>query len=232
MHNKPHTEAAKAKMRAAIRPKKWLLPEKEIVLRLLNTKATTRSIATEYGCSDSTIKVIFRKYTKPEERIKAKNRKAADAKKGRPNPILKEWRRSHNPWAGRKHSRESKAKQSVAKKGKKHNLRQRIAQSARLQGVSVEKWQGFASSETARLKVSSEYKTWRRQVFERDNWTCQKCGKHNGRLHPHHIKPKSRYPKLLFDVSNGVTLCKECHRKTDSYGVNKPKGFGFWSLGE
>ena len=24
----------------------------------------------------------------------------------------------------------------------------------------------------------------------------------------------------LFDINNGQTLCKECHKKTDSYGVN------------
>lgn len=225
MHNKPHTEEAKAKMRAAIRPKKWgWLPGEEITQRLLRTSSTTRSIAREYGCSDSTIKIIFRKYATPKERLKAKNHKAAESKKGKPNPTFKEWRRTHSGWTGQKHTKEARLKQSVAKLGKKYSLEKRIAQSARLQDISIENWEGFVSTKTDRLKSSKQYKDWRRQVFERDNWTCQECGVRNNKLHPHHIKAKSTHPELVFEVSNGITLCKDCHRKTDSYGRNRRMG--------
>ena len=226
MHNKPHTEQAKKKMRLAHLGKhiKWdELPESDIVNRLLNTEATTRSIANEYGCSDSIIKLIFRKYTNKEQRLETKIRKQKSSLSGRKNPQLGEWRKTHDVWTGRKHSIETKNKQSLAKKDKKHTMAQNIAQSARLQGIDIEEWNGFATVEMQRKKSSREYTEWRKAVFERDNYTCQKCGTRAGRgknivLHPHHLKSKSKYPELMFNINNGLTLCKSCHKTTDSYG--------------
>ena len=115
---------------------------------------------------------------------------------------------------------EFEQKQSEAKKGKRHSVNRRIEQSARLQNISIDNWEGFASSKTDRLKASQEYKDWRRSVFERDNWTCQKCNKRGSNLHAHHIEPKSKTPEKVFDLQNGITLCASCHRQTDTYGVN------------
>jgi 5-methylcytosine-specific restriction endonuclease McrA len=64
---------------------------------------------------------------------------------------------------------------------------------------------------------------WRIAVFSRDNFTCQRCGLHGGRLEAHHIKPFKAYPQLRHRLSNGLTLCKPCHRETDSYGWQ-----GYW----
>jgi 5-methylcytosine-specific restriction endonuclease McrA len=67
------------------------------------------------------------------------------------------------------------------------------------------------------------YKKWRNAVFSRDHYTCQKCHKRflPEALEAHHIKPFSAAPELQFDVNNGLTLCHECHVKTDSYGRGK-----------
>jgi hypothetical protein len=27
------------------------------------------------------------------------------------------------------------------------------------------------------------------------------------------------FPKLRFEISNGITLCTKCHHKTDSWGI-------------
>ena len=63
-----------------------------------------------------------------------------------------------------------------------------------------------------------EDREWREKIFKRDSWTCRECGVRGGRLQAHHIKPFKKFPELRFDLDNGLTLCIECHKKTDSYG--------------
>ncbi len=54
----------------------------------------------------------------------------------------------------------------------------------------------------------------RRNVFRRDNHTCQYCGKHGGDLTLDHITPRSRGGKNSWE--NIVTACRECNsRKRD-----------------
>jgi predicted RNase H-like nuclease (RuvC/YqgF family) len=40
----------------------------------------------------------------------------------------------------------------------------------------------------------------------------------------HHVKPKSQYPELKFDLENGVTLCVDCHK--DHHKKHPVKGIG------
>ena len=70
-----------------------------------------------------------------------------------------------------------------------------------------------------RNKIMSrlEYRLWRTSVFERDKYTCIICGQVGGKLHADHIKPYSMFPHLMFEVSNGRTLCMKCHKETDTY---------------
>jgi hypothetical protein len=79
-------------------------------------------------------------------------------------------------------------------------------------------WKGGISFENGRIRKAIEWKTWRKIVFERDNYTCQICGirsskKEWAEIHPHHIKSFSEYPDSRFDINNGLTLCKSCHHK-------------------
>jgi len=69
------------------------------------------------------------------------------------------------------------------------------------------------------------YRKWRNAVFTRDLFTCQSCKKKfpKAELEAHHIKPFSVAPELQFDTKNGLTLCHDCHVKTDTYGRSRMK---------
>lgn len=59
----------------------------------------------------------------------------------------------------------------------------------------------------------------RKRVYRRDNWTCQNCKQSGGpngdaKLDAHHIVPVSKGGN--HDVSNLVTLCRQCHN--DAHG--------------
>lgn len=76
---------------------------------------------------------------------------------------------------------------------------------------------GGVSTEEMRLRASPEYIQWRKAVYERDDFNCQECKARGGKLEAHHIKPFATHPELRFEVSNGITLCKSCHRGGDAH---------------
>lgn len=89
-------------------------------------------------------------------------------------------------------------------------------------------WRGGTSSMSNRIRQSSEYLDWRRLCMIRDNYTCRFCKKKSSRgckiiLNVHHIIPFNYLVlnnKYLFDVRNGVTLCKKCHQSCHSQKLN------------
>lgn len=96
-------------------------------------------------------------------------------------------------------------------------------------GENNPRWKGGITSENHRIRASVEYRDWRTKIFQRDDYICQECGIKGGWhkelnkkiiLNADHIKPFALYPELRFDVDNGRTLCINCHRKTNTYGVN------------
>ena len=63
--------------------------------------------------------------------------------------------------------------------------------------------------------TSREVSTYLRQmVLERDNWTCQICGKTSkeAQLHCHHMDPATQNPMFQNDMDSCITLCKGCHK--------------------
>lgn len=79
-------------------------------------------------------------------------------------------------------------------------------------------WKGGVTGINDKIRTGIEFRLWREAVFARDNWTCQSCGERGGTLQSHHIKTFAKYPELRFAIDNGRTLCKICHKTTDSYG--------------
>lgn len=91
-------------------------------------------------------------------------------------------------------------------------------------GEKSPSWRGGTSKPLRRFRNCAEFREWRKQVFARDNWTCQECGVKGGYLHPHHIKSFTHYPETRYTVSNGKTLCRECHyTHHKKYGFNRSK---------
>jgi 5-methylcytosine-specific restriction endonuclease McrA len=74
-------------------------------------------------------------------------------------------------------------------------------------------WKGGKTPYNKIYHGTVAWQVWRQGVFERDNYTCQLCGKIGGLLHPHHIELVSEHPEKVFDIDNGKTLCVPCHKK-------------------
>ena len=105
-----------------------------------------------------------------------------------------------------------------------------------LSGKKSPTWKGGITKLDKQIRNSSEYKKWRSDVFQRDNWTCQTC---QGRskvgkrvvLEAHHIKTfksilkdnniktlkESLDCKELWNKDNGETLCLDCHNLTKGW---------------
>jgi hypothetical protein len=84
-------------------------------------------------------------------------------------------------------------------------------------------WQGGKTKESKDFRVQNswKFKNWRKSVLERDDHKCKECGS-TTRLEAHHIISLKECKLTAFLVMNGVTLCRECHKVTDSYcGKNK-----------
>jgi len=89
-------------------------------------------------------------------------------------------------------------------------------------------WQGGKTSLADRIRHSFKYRQWRSDVFTRDDFTCQDCGKRGVYVEAHHIEAfsdiiefndiKTREQAInceeLWNINNGFTLCKDCHNKT------------------
>ena len=88
-------------------------------------------------------------------------------------------------------------------------------------------WKGGLTPLVLRIRHCYEYRQWVSDVFTRDDFTCQECGKRGCELEAHHIKMfteifygnniKSYEEALIceefWNINNGITLCISCHKK-------------------
>ena len=58
----------------------------------------------------------------------------------------------------------------------------------------------------------SEYIEFVKKVLARDNYTCQCCGKKQGDMEVHHLDGYNWCIERRTDETNGITLCKTCHK--------------------
>jgi 5-methylcytosine-specific restriction endonuclease McrA len=87
-------------------------------------------------------------------------------------------------------------------------------------------WQGGKTREyekkMAVIKRDPRYKAWAKAI--KSVGCCKSCGATSD-LEAHHILPKSTYPHLIHDISNGMCLCGACHANLHSLenGMNSGK---------
>lgn len=147
---------------------------------------------------------------------------------------------------GRKMPEEIVRKMSESLRGKKkppftEEHKRKISEGGKIprpwmRGENSPRWKGGTSELSKRIKNSFKYKKWREAIFQRDNWTCQKCGKRGGTiLHPHHKRSFASIleenniktfedalsRQALWNINDGITLCRNCHKKTNTYGWNR-----------
>lgn len=71
----------------------------------------------------------------------------------------------------------------------------------------------------------------RKDVFERDGFTCQVCGEHRSEedLDAHHITDRSKMPKGGYVKENGITVCQNdkekgheltCHMRVEQFHIS------------
>lgn len=89
---------------------------------------------------------------------------------------------------------------------------------------SKDPFYGTKSSLNAKLRKNVFAKKWRSAVFERDNYTCQNCNKRGVYLEAHHITPvkkliESNNLNEIYNIMNGMTLCRICHMKKHNWEV-------------
>ena len=74
----------------------------------------------------------------------------------------------------------------------------------------------------SKIKLGS----WAKRVKERDDYICQHCHLDGlpEEMDAHHIVPKAKFPQYAYDLDNGQTLCRECHRIEHNKKPNYPWG--------
>ena len=95
----------------------------------------------------------------------------------------------------------------------------------RVSGGNNNHWKGGITPINEKIRTSIEYDNWRKNVYKRDKYSCQICGKKKD-IVAHHIKAFADYPDLRFNVENGITLCRSCHFKVHRGGCKTTKKTG------
>lgn len=82
-----------------------------------------------------------------------------------------------------------------------------------MSGSKNANWKGGITPKYIKIRQSTEMRLWRKAVFVRDNFTCQKYGIKGGKLIAHHINNFADFPELRFAIDNGITLSEEAHKE-------------------
>ena len=89
--------------------------------------------------------------------------------------------------------------------------KEHISSLGSLRGEKHPAWNHSLTIESRTITHSiSGMKTWRKNVLNRDSNICQACGSCED-LTAHHIDAFKSHPEKRLSLSNGITLCQDCH---------------------
>lgn len=91
-------------------------------------------------------------------------------------------------------------------------------------GENNSNWRNGATEKNYTERYTKEYLKWHHEVLQRDNYTCQCCGQYSGNLEVHHLNDFASYVSMRTSISNGITLCKNCHNSTISCSFHNTYG--------
>ncbi len=170
---------------------KGKISKKFLIKIYIHNKKSTYQIGKETNRTASIVRYWLKKYNIPL-------RKASEY----PNPMLNK-------------KRPDLSLRNKMNKGINHPFynKKRPEFSKKIKGKNHPNWKGGISSRTDKLRHDNwiKLKKWGAMVLKRDHYTCRICNKRGGNLEVHHIFPIGRFPQLISELDNGLTLCKRCH---------------------
>ena len=199
--------------------------------RYIINKESTIDITNSLGCNKKTVLIYMNLFNIKRRTIS----EALTGKKHSEERNIKMSKiRKKNPvryWLGKKHSKEHRKKVSDSRKNIVVTWGDKISKG------KFKKTGGITSLHKL-IRECKRSDEWRIKVFKRDNYTCQECFKRGGDLEAHHkkhfsvilskfIKEYDQFSPLeekyilirlalkyepFWDITNGQTLCKYCHK--------------------
>jgi hypothetical protein len=123
---------------------------------------------------------------------------------------------TNNPFYGKKHTAESIAKMSESSKGPSPWLCGDVNHFYGMSGAKSPTWKGGVTPERQSFYTTDEWKETVKTIWQRDNATCQECGKRKDEFRSiqfdiHHIVSFADNKELRAEPSNLVLLCRPCH---------------------
>ena len=220
---RPHSQETKDKIKKALLGHNVLSETREKISESLQGKAT---MSEEHK---ATLSRLYKGVLKISREIRSCKCGCGFQKEVKVNSSWK-FKRGHNKgMLNKNHSEETRRKISE----NNHSP----------QGKDCHLWKGGITPLKRLIRDSYEGKEWVEKVFKRDNYTCQECGKYGATLNAHHLKEfavlfqeflkeysqfspiedKETLIRLaesyepFWNISNGKTLCIDCHKETESY---------------
>lgn len=178
---------------------------------------------------------VYQRSEKEKERLRKMIKKIAPDNKGERCSPATEFKKGITPWnkgkkwadiSGEKHPSKNPLHKEIFDKCFA-NFKKNIFTA---HGENHPQWKGGKTPLIMKIRNHPRTSEWRKAIFERDGYVCKICGDaRGGNLNAHHyiqvadiihtLKIKTveeaLNTKTLWDKSNGITLCKRCHKIAD-----------------